>query len=134
MGQQLAEAAIGQFKAEGAHPKRICALVWGKDSTGQFRDLFKDQAALMDRAFRTTLAASYYSITDSNPGLRPALDAAVSSLAGAGAPVRGNDPLEQNNIARNWVKAAEGYLAAGKGAGEAGELAITRIFAPPEGS
>lgn len=183
VGQKLAEAAIGQFKAEGAYPKRICALVWGKDSanqegpmvsfvlallgtrpqwdsqgnvvgvqpvslselgrpridvtvvtTGQFRDLFKNEVVLMNRAFRTALAASYDSIITSNPGLRPALDAAVSPLAGAGVLVKGNESLEQNHIARNWVQAARSYLAAGKDAGEAGELAITRIFAPPEGS
>jgi len=183
VGQKLAEAAIGQFKAEGACPKRICALVWGKDSanqegpmvsfvlallgtrpqwdsqgnvvgvqsvsqselgrsridvtvvtTGQFRDLFKNEVVLMNRAFRTALAASYDSIITSNPGLRPALDAAVSPLAGAGVLIKGNDSLEQNHIARNWVQAARSYLAAGKDAGEAGELAITRIFAPPEGS
>ncbi|MFZ5595860.1 MAG: cobaltochelatase subunit CobN [Bacillota bacterium] len=183
VGQKLATATISQFNAEGGYPKRVCALVWGKDSagregpmisfvlallgtrpqwdnqenvvgvealslselgrpridvtvvtTGQFRDLFKGDVVLMDHAFRTALAASYNSIIASAPGLQTALDAALSPLTGAGATLRGNDPIEQNYVARNWVQSARGYLAMGKGAGEAGELAITRIFAPAEGN
>jgi cobaltochelatase CobN len=183
VGQKLAETTVKQFKAEGTYPKRICALVWGKDSanregpmvsfvlallgtkpqwdsqgkvigiqsvslselgrpridatvvtTGQFRDMFKDEVVLMDRAFRIALAASYDTITASNPGLQASMDAALSPLAGAGVLIKGNEPLEQNYIARNWLQSAKNNLSAGKGAAEAGELAVTRIFAPQKGS
>jgi cobaltochelatase CobN len=103
-------------------------------TTGQFRDLFRDQVILMDRAFRLALASSYQAIVNSNPGLQPALDAALEDPGGSGELVKGSEPLDQNYVARNWTAAARSFLSGGKSAGEAGELAITRIFAPRENS
>lgn len=100
-------------------------------TTGLFRDLFGQQVVLMDRAFRLALASSYQSVAAAHPELVPALEAALEPLASAGLRVRGSDPLEQNFVAQNWVGAARQLLSQGKEAGEAGELAATRIFAPP---
>jgi cobaltochelatase CobN len=100
-------------------------------TTGLFRDLFRHQVVLMDRAFRLALAASYQSIAAAYPDLLPSLEAALEPLDRADGPAKGSDPLEKNFVARNWVKEAKQLLGQGKEAREAGELAALRIFAPP---
>lgn len=100
-------------------------------TTGLFRDLFRHQVVLMDRALRLALASSYQSIAAAYPDLLPALEGALEPLDRAGGPARGDDPLEENFVAQNWVKEAKQLLIQGKEAGEAGELAAARIFAPP---
>lgn len=99
-------------------------------TTGQFRDLYREQIILMDQAFRMALAASYLTIINTDPGVRSALDATLEDLESFGALVKGNEPLTQNQVAENWLKAVESNLASGMSAQEGGEQAITRIFAP----
>ncbi|MGB9792337.1 MAG: cobaltochelatase subunit CobN [Thermacetogeniaceae bacterium] len=178
-GLQLANALIKKYQQEAGYPTSVCAMVWGKDAsgqegpmvsfvlamlgvrpvwdaqgnvvglaliplqglgrpridvtvitTGQFRDLSSDQIGLLDRAFRMALAASYQSIVASYPSLQPALDAALESLGSSEELAKGNEPLSQNYVAKNWVLFAQTYVASGKNPAEAGELAITRVYAP----
>ncbi len=102
-------------------------------ATGLFRDLFKNQVILLDRAHRLSLAASYQSITSAYPELREALDAALAPLEKAGLFMKGDEPLDSNHVAGYWVVAVQKLVAAGHQQKEAGELAVARIFAPPAG-
>lgn len=60
-------------------------------TTGLFRDLFKDQVIMLDRAHRLALAASYQSITSAYPELQVALDASLAPLEKAGLLVKGGN-------------------------------------------
>ncbi|MGQ9498330.1 MAG: cobaltochelatase subunit CobN [Desulfotomaculales bacterium] len=101
--------------------------------TGLFRDLFKNQIFLLDRAHRLALAASYQSIVSAYPDLQRALDASLAPLGTAGLFVEGREPLDSNYIAGSWIFAVRELLAKGHQPEEAGELATARIFAPPAG-
>lgn len=102
-------------------------------TTGLFRDLFKDQVIMLDRAHRLALAASYQSITSAYPELQVALDASLAPLEKAGLLVKGREPLDSNYVATCWIIAVHEFLAKGHQPEEAGELATARIFAPPAG-
>lgn len=102
-------------------------------ATGSFRDLFKNQILLLDRAYRLALASSYQSIASAYPELQSVLDATLVPLEKAGLLVKGMEPLESNYVARRWVVTVRKLLAAGHQQKEAGELAVAGIFAPPVG-
>ncbi len=102
-------------------------------ATGLFRDLFKNQIILLDRAHRLALAASYQSIVSAYPDLQGALDASLAPLERAGLPIKGKEPLDSNHVAGCWIIAVRELLAKGHRPAEAGELAAARIFAPPKG-
>ncbi len=102
-------------------------------ATGLFRDLFKNQVIMLDRAHRLALAASYQSITSAYPDLQGALDASLASLERARLLTKGREPLDSNYVAGCWIIAVRELLAKGHQPEEAGELAAARIFAPPEG-
>lgn len=102
-------------------------------TTGSFRDLFRGELLLLDRAYRLALAASYESILAAYPELQEELDTALSSLGTEGFKYRGKEPLEQNYVARNWIMTVQRAVAGGRQPREAAEEAIMRIFAPPPG-
>ncbi|MDI6821772.1 MAG: cobaltochelatase subunit CobN [Actinomycetota bacterium] len=103
-------------------------------TSGLFRDLFGRLLINMDRSFRVALAASYDKIVEQYPDLQPSLDYALQPLIDAKyTGFKGNDPIEQNYIAKHWIELTQKYVDLGIPANDAGELAITRIFAPPVG-
>jgi len=96
-------------------------------TSGLFRDIFGVISSdVLDRAARLALAASYNTIIANNSALQPELDKTLATINAAGILVKGNDPLEMNYIAKHWVEMVnKGYT---------GDLAITRVFAPPVGT
>ncbi|MCL6635100.1 MAG: cobaltochelatase subunit CobN, partial [Peptococcaceae bacterium] len=112
-------------------------------TSGLFRDIYGQVLVLLDRSFRSALAASYTTILKERPELSVALDEAMQPLRGAKLfdSVKGNDPLSQNYVARHWVESVSGMVYDLKNAGlsdrdawsRAGILSMLRIFAPPVG-
>lgn len=107
-------------------------------TSGLFRDLYNSQGLLMDNAFRVALARSYYTIlnnktiTDSVYGskLIESLESVMNSINYYGI---GSESLEDNYVAKHWISDCLYYLGLGYNTTYAGECAITRIFAPPNG-
>ena len=122
-------------RPDGWDKKRIDVTVI---TSGLFRDLYSSQSILMDNAYRVALARSYITITEnqnlmnSEHGalLREALEGVMKSINYYGV---SNEPLSSNYVAQHWIEDALYYLSIGYNATYAGECAITRIFAPPNG-
>ncbi len=104
-------------------------------TSGLFRDVFPRVLINMDRSFRVALAASYNTIVTRYPDLQSTLNYTLQTLVDAKyTGFAGSDPIEQNHIAKHWIELAQKYyIDKGIPANDAGELAITRIFAPPVG-
>ncbi|MEW6010629.1 MAG: cobaltochelatase subunit CobN [Euryarchaeota archaeon] len=103
-------------------------------TSGLFRDLFPRLLVNIDRSYRVALAASYNTIVAEYPELKQSLDYTLETLVAASyTNFKRSDPISQNNIARNWIELSLLYISQGLSAEEAGEFAITRIFAPPVG-
>jgi cobaltochelatase CobN len=119
-------------RPDGWDKKRIDVTVI---TSGLFRDLYSSQSILMDNAFRVALAGSYLTMTKNqtlmeNQQLREALESVMQSINYYGV---SNEPLDSNYVAQHWIEDALFYLSQGYNATYAGECAITRIFAPPNG-
>ena len=119
-------------RPEGWANKRIDVTVI---TSGLFRDLYSSQSILLDNAFRMTLARSYLKLTEDktlkqNQQLMDALESVMKSINYAGA---SDEPLESNYVAQHWIEDTLYYLSIGYNSTYAGECAITRIFAPPNG-
>jgi len=121
------------IRPEGWSKKRIDVVIV---TSGLFRDLYSRQAGLLDKAFRTALARSYYTILGDpllqqkyGNGLQDALDAVLQPIGFYGL---GSESLDENYVAKHWVEDFEYYLSLNMTPYEAGEWAISRIFAPPE--
>ena len=119
-------------RPDGWDKKRIDVTVI---TSGLFRDLYSSQAILMDNAFRVALARSYLTMSKNNTlmesqELKEALESVMSSINYYGV---SNEPLESNYVAQHWIEDTLFYLSQGYNASYAGECAITRIFAPPNG-
>lgn len=102
-------------------------------TSGLFRDLYSSQAILLDNAFRVTLARSYQTIINNyhgNPELIEALESVMDSIKHYGV---SNEDLKSNYVAKHWIEDTLYYLSIGYNSSYAGECAITRIFAPPNG-
>ena len=107
-------------------------------TSGLFRDLYSSQSILMDNAYRVALARSYLTLTKDNTlmnsaygkQLREALEGVMQSINYYGIY---NEPLNSNYVAQHWIEDTLFYLSQGYNATYAGECAITRIFAPPNG-
>ena len=104
-------------------------------TSGLFRDLYSSQSILLDNAYRVALARSYLTliknpIVKNSPELSEALEAVMQSINYYGV---SNEPLDSNYVAQHWIEDALFYLSQGYNATYAGECAITRIFAPPNG-
>ena len=119
-------------RPDGWAKKRIDVTVI---TSGLFRDLYSSQSILMDNAYRVALARSYLAMTRnttlmSNPQLKEALEAVMESINYYGV---SNEPLDSNYVAQHWIEDTLYYLSIGYNSTYAGECAITRIFAPPNG-
>ena len=119
-------------RPDGWAHKRIDVTVI---TSGLFRDLYSSQSILMDNAYRVALARSYLTMTRnatlmSNPQLKEALEAVMQSINYYGV---SNEALSDNYVAQHWIEDTLYYLSVGYNATYAGECAITRIFAPPNG-
>jgi cobaltochelatase CobN len=121
-------------RPDGWSKKRIDVTII---TSGLFRDLYSRQAQLMDNAFRVALARSYYTIINNaqlkamyGDKLKTALNTIMEGIGYYGA---GYESLNNNYVAKHWVEDFQYYLTLNMTPEVAGEMAITRIFAPPEG-
>ena len=119
-------------RPDGWAHKRIDVTVI---TSGLFRDLYSSQSILMDNAYRVALARSYMTMIKNQtlmgiPGVKDALEAVMKSINYYGA---SNEALSDNYVAQHWIEDTLYYLSTGYNATYAGECAITRIFAPPNG-
>lgn len=107
-------------------------------TSGLFRDLYSSLSILMDNAYRMALGRSYLTLIrnttlmNSQYGdeLREALEFVMGSINYYGV---SNEPLESNYVAQHWIEDTLYYISNGYNNTYAGECAITRIFAPPNG-
>ncbi|WP_458454135.1 cobaltochelatase subunit CobN [Methanobrevibacter sp.] len=122
-------------RPDGWDKKRIDVSVI---TSGLFRDLYSSQSILMDNAFRVALARSYNTIVRNSTLMRSqygkkikeAIDYVMEGISYYGV---SSESLEDNYVAKHWVEDCIYYLSQGYNATYAGECAITRIFAPPNG-
>lgn len=117
-------------RPEGWAKKRIDVTVI---TSGLFRDLYSSQAILLDNAYRVALARSYFTLRDDkklSDDVKQALESVMKSINYYGV---ANEALSNNYVAKHWIEDVEYYLSIGYNASYAGECAITRIFAPPNG-
>ncbi|WP_243748647.1 cobaltochelatase subunit CobN [Pseudomaricurvus alcaniphilus] len=101
-------------------------------TSGLFRDLYGQQLQLLNHATLMALDASADTIIRDYPALTLALQQALLPL-GAQA-TGGAESLQQNQLARHWVKQARALLAEGHGAEDAGVVASLRVFGDAPGS
>jgi cobaltochelatase CobN len=138
-GQKLKEMPVyvelnDLVRPAGWSKKRIDAIII---TSGLFRDLYSRQAGLLDNAFRIALARSYYTILEDSTlkakygdKIKAALDPIMEGIGYYGV---GSESLNDNYVALDWVNDFEYYLSLNMTPEDAGEMAISRIFAPPEG-
>lgn len=118
----------------GWEKKRIDVIVV---TSGLFRDLYSRQAGLLDNAFRVALARSYYTIINNatltsryGTTIKTSLDKIMSGIGYYGAE---SETLAQNYVAQHWLEDTIYYMSLNMTPEIAGEMAISKIFAPPEG-
>ena len=122
-------------RPEGWAKKRIDVTVI---TSGLFRDLYSSQARLIDNAFRLTLARSYNTIVKNQTlmngpygsQINESIRSIMRSISFKGL---SNESLDDNYVAKHWLEDCIYYLSLGYNSTTAGEYAITRIFAPPNG-
>ena len=122
-------------RPDGWDKKRIDVTVI---TSGLFRDLYSSQSILMDNAYRVALARSYLTIINNQTlmnsaegnYLKEALEGVMGSINYYGV---SNEPLDSNYVAQHWIEDTLYYKDVGYNSTYAGECAITRIFAPPNG-
>ncbi len=103
-------------------------------SSGLFRDLYGSQLALLNRAVLMALDSSYDVIIKKYPALTLSLDSALSSLEDL--KVGGNESLDLNAVAFNWVNEAREILKENPNMNlqRIGKLASYRVFATAPGA
>ena len=122
-------------RPEGWDKKRIDVTVI---TSGLFRDLYSSQSIILDNAFRVALARSYLTITRNSTlmnspygsEIKQAIDYVMEGIGYYGV---SSESLDDNYVAKHWVEDCLYYLSIGYNSTYAGECAITRIFAPPNG-
>lgn len=121
------------IRPSGGAKKRIDVVVV---IDGNFRDLYSRQVGLIDKAFKIALARSYNTIIANSTlqakyggKVKNALDSIMTDIGFYGV---GNEPLNDNYVAYDWVNDFQHYMDEGMNYTDAGNLAIARIFAPPE--
>lgn len=122
-------------RPEGWDKKRIDVTVI---TSGLFRDLYSSQSILLDNAFRVALARSYNTIVRNSTLMRSQYGKQIKEainfvMEGIGYYGTSSESLDDNYVAKHWVEDCIYYLSQGYNATTAGEYAITRIFAPPNG-
>jgi cobaltochelatase CobN len=111
-------------------------------TSGIFRETFPQVAVLLDRGVRVALAASYTMLCQAfeqeppsvRAALYEALEGAVATIRKAGLFIPGEDPLEQNYVARHWLADTKLLLELGLSGTEAGRVAVSRLFGPALGT
>ena len=129
---------VDLVRPEGWAKKRIDVTVI---TSGLFRDLYSSQTIILDNAFRVALARSYLTIINNNslmnseygPQVREAIDYIMEGIGYYGVSGDYRESLEDNYVAKHWLEDCLYYLSIGYNATYAGECAITRVFAPPNG-
>lgn len=101
-------------------------------TSGLFRDLYGQQMMLLNRATLMALDTSADTIIKDYPALTLALQQALSPLGKLA--VGGNESLQQNQVAKHWVKQAQALLLQGRSAEQAGVIASFRVFGDAPGS
>ena len=103
---------------------------------GNFRDLYSRQVGLLDKAFRIALARSYNTIINNQTlldeygdNLLKAIDNVMEGIGYYGV---SSESLEENAVAKDWIEDFKYYMSLNMTPEQAGEFAISRIFAPPE--
>ncbi|MEC4720788.1 cobaltochelatase subunit CobN [Noviherbaspirillum sp. CPCC 100848] len=100
-------------------------------TSGLFRDLYPNLIHLIDRAGRLALAASAAGLIEQRPELKDALAAALAPVPTA---AWGHESLEENRVAREWLKRFAALEHTGQSAPEAGRAAALRIFGDAPGA
>jgi cobaltochelatase CobN len=129
---------VDLVRPDGWAKKRIDVTVI---TSGLFRDLYSSQTIIMDNAFRVALARSYLTITSNKtlmnseygPQVKEAIDYIMEGIGYYGVSGAYRESLEDNYVAKHWLEDCLYYLSIGYNSTYAGECAITRIFAPPNG-
>ena len=129
---------VDLVRPEGWAKKRIDVTVI---TSGLFRDLYSSQTILLDNAFRVALARSYLTIINNEtvmnspygPQVLEAIDYIMEGIGYYGVSGDYRESLEDNYVAKHWLDDCLYYLSIGYNATYAGECAITRVFAPPNG-
>jgi cobaltochelatase CobN len=125
-------------RPDGWAKKRIDVTVI---TSGLFRDLYSSQTVLLDNAFRVALARSYLTIVSNDtlmkseygPQVKEAIDYIMEGIGSYGVSGAQRESLDDNYVAKHWLEDCLYYLSIGYNATYAGECAITRVFAPPNG-
>lgn len=121
------------YRPEGYNKTRLDVVIV---LDGNFRDLYSRQVGLLDKAFRIALARSYDTIVNN----QTLIDEYADDLLKAINPIMDNigyygvssESLEENSVASNWIRDFKHYMDLNMTPQQAGEYAISRIFAPPE--
>uniref|UniRef100_UPI0040489273 cobaltochelatase subunit CobN n=1 Tax=Aliarcobacter sp. TaxID=2321116 RepID=UPI0040489273 len=102
--------------------------------SGLFRDLYASKLALLDKAVLMALDASANDIINKYPALGLALNSALEPLGELRK--NGNEELEKNSVALNWVEEAREILKQNPQitAQELGKVSSIRVFATAPGS
>ena len=102
--------------------------------SGLFRDLYASKFALLDKAVLMALDASYNDIIGKYPALTLSLDSALKPLGELKK--AGNEAIEKNSVALNWVEEAREILKQNPNitAQELGKISSMRVFATAPGS
>ncbi|MEO1269505.1 MAG: cobaltochelatase subunit CobN, partial [Myxococcota bacterium] len=95
-------------------------------TSGLFRDLYPNQLVWLDRAWLLALDASSVRIRAEHPDLALALETALARVRDAWREP-GNEPLDTNQVAANWVRDTRAQLAK-LGPKAAGRAASFRVF------
>jgi len=103
-------------------------------SSGLFRDLYGSQLSLLNKAVLMALDSSYDVIIKKYPALILSLKSALSSLGNLR--VGGNEGLDLNAVAFNWVNEAREILKENPNMNyeRVGQLASYRVFATAPGA
>ncbi|MEM8500352.1 MAG: cobaltochelatase subunit CobN [Pseudomonadota bacterium] len=101
-------------------------------TSGLFRDLYGAHIILLEKAVLMALDASSDTIREQYPALSLALSSALSLLGKEQNP--GQESLEVNQIAAQWVKDARTAMQQGIGAEAAGTAATYRLFGDAPGT
>ncbi len=101
-------------------------------TSGLFRDLYGAHIIWLERAVLMALDASSNTIRENYPALTLALTAALEPLGQGQQP--GDEPLNINHVATQWVADARAALQAGHIAETAGRHATYRLFGDAPGT
>ncbi|MCL6636102.1 MAG: cobaltochelatase subunit CobN [Peptococcaceae bacterium] len=138
-GYGLSVAGVTYTPLEELNRPRVDVLM---TTSGIFREIFPQVAVLLDRGARVALAASYNTVVaevykesgEAREQLLAALNAAIATIRAAGLFIPGNDPLDQNYVARHWLDDARALLSLGISGADAGRMAVSRLFGPAVGT